>query len=107
MLFPLTGQTSLYILLPLSHSLSDLQQLEEGLSDRSLAAMMEALRSSPQELIEVTIPKIRLDLQTDMGTVLRKLGGLLSPGVAFGCWFYFASCLFQPIMLQRCLGWSL
>ncbi|CAL8332531.1 unnamed protein product [Lota lota] len=73
MLFPLTGQTSLYILLPRSHSLSDLQQLEEGLSDSSLARMMTKLRRSPPELIEVTLPKIRLDLQTDMGTLLRKL----------------------------------
>ncbi|CAL8287909.1 unnamed protein product [Arctogadus glacialis] len=73
MLFPLTGQTSLYILLPKTHSLSDLQQLEEGLSDRTLALMMEALRSSPPELIEVTLPKIRLDLQTDMSALLRKL----------------------------------
>ncbi|KAG7267526.1 hypothetical protein CRUP_005909, partial [Coryphaenoides rupestris] len=49
-------------------------RLEAGLSDQALDHMMRKVRRSVPELVEVTLPEIRLDVETDMDTLLRKLG---------------------------------
>lgn len=73
MLFPLTEGTSLYILLPLSHTLADMQRLEAALSDHTLARMMQKVKDSEPDLIEVILPVIKLEIETDMDMLLRKL----------------------------------
>ncbi|KAK2817044.1 hypothetical protein Q5P01_025235 [Channa striata] len=72
--FPLTGDSSLYILLPRSRSASDLQQVEEMMTDTAVSQMIEHLKTTPLQQIDVTLPKIKLDVQPDMNVLLKKLG---------------------------------
>ncbi|XP_071373198.1 plasma protease C1 inhibitor [Centroberyx affinis] len=72
--FPLTGGSSLYILLPHTHKPSDLQQVEERMTDTAVRQMIERMKVASPQHIEVTLPKIKLDVQADMNLLLRKLG---------------------------------
>uniref|UniRef100_UPI003AADF467 plasma protease C1 inhibitor n=1 Tax=Centroberyx gerrardi TaxID=166262 RepID=UPI003AADF467 len=72
--FPLTGGSSLYILLPHTHKPADLQRVEERMTDTAVRQMIERMKVVSPQHIEVTLPKIQLDVQADMNLLLRKLG---------------------------------
>ncbi|KAM4604180.1 plasma protease C1 inhibitor [Polymixia lowei] len=72
--FLLTGESSLYILLPRTNKLSDLEIVEKRLTDAAVRHMIEHMKATSPEVIEVTLPKITLDIKTDMNILLRKLG---------------------------------
>ncbi|KAM6972306.1 plasma protease C1 inhibitor [Aplochiton taeniatus] len=72
--FPLSGDSSLFILLPSTATPSDLQRVEGQLTDANVRHMAEHLKKLSLETIEVTLPKIKLNVQTEMNTLLRKLG---------------------------------
>ncbi|XP_056136605.1 plasma protease C1 inhibitor isoform X2 [Lampris incognitus] len=71
--FPLTGETSLYILLPRTHLLPDLQMTEMHMTDATILQMVKLLKSAYTQRVEVTLPRLKLDVQTDMKTLLKKL----------------------------------
>ncbi|KAF3852086.1 hypothetical protein F7725_005441 [Dissostichus mawsoni] len=70
----LTGDSSLYILLPASNKVSDLQQVEESLTDTAVRQMIQEVQKTTPEHVEVTLPKIELDVQPDMNMLIKKLG---------------------------------
>ncbi|CAJ1052257.1 plasma protease C1 inhibitor [Xyrichtys novacula] len=72
--FGLTGETSLYILLPLTGTLADLQALEEKMTDTAVQQMIDQMTTVSTQRAEVTLPMIRLDVQPDMITLIKKLG---------------------------------
>ncbi|XP_059193608.1 plasma protease C1 inhibitor [Centropristis striata] len=72
--FALTGDSSLYILLPRSSTLTDLQQVEERMTDTAVHQMIEQLKAKAPQFTEVTLPKIKLDVQPDMNILIKKLG---------------------------------
>lgn len=72
--FALTGETSLYILLPVSYKAADLQQVEERMTDTNVREMVDHLKSTNRQQIEVTLPQIKLDVQPDMNILMKKLG---------------------------------
>ncbi|XP_051239618.1 plasma protease C1 inhibitor [Dicentrarchus labrax] len=72
--FALSGDSSLYILLPRSNTVSDLQQLEERMTDTAVKQMIEQMKTVPPQPLEVTLPQIKLDVQPDMNVLLKKLG---------------------------------
>ncbi|XP_013868646.1 plasma protease C1 inhibitor [Austrofundulus limnaeus] len=71
--FLLTGDNSLYILLPPTNTLTDLQEVERRMTDGNVQRMIQQLNASPQP-IEVTLPQIKLDVEPDMIALLKKLG---------------------------------
>ncbi|KAK5866116.1 hypothetical protein PBY51_020331 [Eleginops maclovinus] len=72
--FALTGDSSLYILLPRSNKVADLQQVEESLTDTAVHQMIQEVQSTTPEHMEVSLPKIELDVQPDMNMLIKKLG---------------------------------
>lgn len=72
--FPLTGDSSLYILLPLSNTLTALQQVEEKMTDIAVNDMIKHMKTVQPELSEVSVPLIKLDMQPDMYSLIKKLG---------------------------------
>lgn len=72
--FPLTGDNSLYILLPRSHKVTDLQQVEERMTDTAVRQMTEEIQTVTPQYVEVTLPQIKLDEQPDMNILMKKLG---------------------------------
>ncbi|XP_041789969.1 plasma protease C1 inhibitor [Chelmon rostratus] len=72
--FALTGDSSLYILLPRSNTVADLQQVEEKMTDTAVREMIEQMKTTPPQSIEVTLPQIKLDVQPDMNILIKKLG---------------------------------
>lgn len=72
--FALSGDSSLYVLLPLSNSVLDLQQVEDRMTDTAVHQMINTMKQSPPQLIEVTLPQIKLDVQSDMHILIKKLG---------------------------------
>ncbi|XP_028270547.1 plasma protease C1 inhibitor isoform X2 [Parambassis ranga] len=72
--FPLTGDSSLYILLPHSNGLTDLQLVEEKMTDTAVRQMIEQMKGTPLQHMEVALPKIKLDAQPDMNVLIKKLG---------------------------------
>ncbi|XP_040892483.1 plasma protease C1 inhibitor [Toxotes jaculatrix] len=72
--FALSGDSSLYILLPRSNKVTDLQQVEERMTDTAVLQMIEHMRTIPPQHIEVTLPQIKLDAQPDMNLLIKKLG---------------------------------
>ncbi|CAK6977173.1 plasma protease C1 inhibitor [Scomber scombrus] len=72
--FSLTGDSSLYILLPRSSKASDLQEVEVRMTDTAVRQMIEQMKTTLPQHIEVTLPKIKLDVQPDMNILLKKLG---------------------------------
>lgn len=72
--FPLTGDSSLYILLPRSNSLTALQQVERKMTDTAVNDMIKHMKTVPPEYAEVSLPLIKLDTQPDMYIVMKKLG---------------------------------
>ncbi|XP_034469739.1 plasma protease C1 inhibitor [Hippoglossus hippoglossus] len=72
--FALTGDSSLYILLPRSNKVGDLQQLEDRMTDTAVLRMIEELKTTTPQPVEVSLPQIKLDVQPDMNIVMKKLG---------------------------------
>ncbi|XP_041640291.1 plasma protease C1 inhibitor [Cheilinus undulatus] len=72
--FPLSNDNSLYIVLPRSSTATGLLQVEENLTDKVVIDLVEELRTTPPENVEVMLPKIKLDVQPDLSMLLRKLG---------------------------------
>ncbi|KAF3687670.1 Plasma protease C1 inhibitor [Channa argus] len=72
--FALTGGSSLYILLPRTHSATHLQQVEERMTDTAVLQMIERMKTTPLQQIDVTLPQIKLDVEPDMNILLKKLG---------------------------------
>lgn len=72
--FALTGDSSLYILLPRSHTAADLQQVEDKMTDAAVLQMIEQMKTTNPQTIEVTLPKIKLDVQPDMNILIKQLG---------------------------------
>lgn len=72
--FALTGDSSLYVLLPVATQASDLRKMEQGMSDAAVLRMVTQMEATPQQRIEVTLPQIRLDVQSDLNTLIKKLG---------------------------------
>nr|AFO64913.1 C1 inhibitor [Oplegnathus fasciatus]AHA51697.1 C1 inhibitor precursor [Oplegnathus fasciatus] len=72
--FALTGDSSLYILLPRSNTVADLQQVEEKMTDTAVRQMIEQMKTTSPQHVEVTLPQIRLDFQPDMNILIKKLG---------------------------------
>uniref|UniRef100_A0A7N8X4P6 Serpin peptidase inhibitor, clade G (C1 inhibitor), member 1 n=1 Tax=Mastacembelus armatus TaxID=205130 RepID=A0A7N8X4P6_9TELE len=70
----LTGDSSLYILLPLSSGVTDLQLVEEKMTDTAVLQMIEQMKTTTPQHVEVTLPQIRLDIQPNMNILLKKLG---------------------------------
>ncbi|KAJ8281296.1 hypothetical protein GJAV_G00065920 [Gymnothorax javanicus] len=72
--FPLSGKTVLYILLPETASSEALEQLEEKLNEQNVKAMVKEMEKAPVETTEVTLPKISLSTRTDLMDILETLG---------------------------------
>lgn len=72
--FYLTGDSSLYILLPRSNKVTDLQQVEERMTDTAVRQMIEQMKTTSPQHIEVTLPKIKLNVEPDMNILIKKLG---------------------------------
>ncbi|KAJ0051004.1 hypothetical protein NL108_012147, partial [Boleophthalmus pectinirostris] len=73
MRFELTGNNSLYILLPQSHKASDLQQVESRLTDSAVHQMINQIREAAPQRIQVTLPQIKLNTEQDMNVMIKKL----------------------------------
>ncbi|KAM9314836.1 plasma protease C1 inhibitor [Pholidichthys leucotaenia] len=72
--FPLTGDSSLYILLPQSQKKADLQEVEERMTDAAVLQMIQQIKAIAPQKTEVTLPQIKLDVQPDMNILIKKLG---------------------------------
>lgn len=75
--FALTGDSSLYVLLPRSNTVADLQQVEERMTDTAVRQMIEQMKAIRPHPVEVTLPQIKLDVRPDMHILIKKLGLLV------------------------------
>ncbi|KAL1023540.1 hypothetical protein UPYG_G00042150 [Umbra pygmaea] len=73
-MFPLSGDSCLFILLPPTHKLSDLQLVEGKMTDTAVSNMVKDMKKVEPQVAEVTLPKIKLDIQSDMNSLLRGIG---------------------------------
>ncbi|XP_008411680.1 plasma protease C1 inhibitor [Poecilia reticulata] len=72
--FALTGDNSLYILLPFGNNLSDLQQMEDKMTDVNVHQIIELVKAVQPQNLEVTLPQVKLDVEPNMNMLLKKLG---------------------------------
>uniref|UniRef100_M4A665 Serpin peptidase inhibitor, clade G (C1 inhibitor), member 1 n=2 Tax=Xiphophorus maculatus TaxID=8083 RepID=M4A665_XIPMA len=72
--FALTGDNSLYILLPYANKLSDLQQTEDKMTDANVRRMIGLVNAVSPQNMEVTLPQVKLDVEPNMKTLIKKLG---------------------------------
>ncbi|XP_042558984.1 plasma protease C1 inhibitor [Clupea harengus] len=72
--FPLTGKNRLFILLPVTSSLKDLQAVEEKMTDTVLREVAKDMAKVTPTVAEVTLPKLKLDITTDMNRLLGDIG---------------------------------
>ncbi|XP_015248921.1 PREDICTED: factor XIIa inhibitor-like [Cyprinodon variegatus] len=72
--FALSGDNSLYILLPNANTLSALQQVEERMTDVNIRLMINQLQTVSPQTTEVSLPQIKLDVETNMNNLIKKLG---------------------------------
>ncbi|XP_017272100.1 plasma protease C1 inhibitor [Kryptolebias marmoratus] len=72
--FLLSGDNSLYVLLPNTHNLVDLQQVERRMTDENMRHMIGQLNNASPQNIEVTLPLIKLEGEPNMISLLKKLG---------------------------------
>lgn len=77
--FELTGNSSLYILLPMTNTVEALQALESKMTYAAMQDMIREMRGVTPEAIEVTLPLIKLDHQPNMHLLFKKLGLLVFP----------------------------
>ncbi|KAK3540058.1 hypothetical protein QTP70_025374 [Hemibagrus guttatus] len=71
--FTLTGKNSLYILLPTSEGKKGLQSLEAQLTDTNIRGMVQEMASVIPTQSEVSLPKVKLLVNTNLFTLLKKL----------------------------------
>lgn len=76
--FNLTGDSSLYILLPRASTVSALQGLEMRMTYSALQKMITDMGTITPSAIEVTLPMIKLNYQPNMHLLIKKLGLLVS-----------------------------
>ncbi|KAL6459395.1 hypothetical protein MHYP_G00328670 [Metynnis hypsauchen] len=72
--FPLTGNSSLYVMVPNAATQSALAVLEENLDEKNVRDMVKEVDSVIPVSAEVTLPKIKLTTNVDLATLLRKMG---------------------------------
>ncbi|XP_045902900.1 plasma protease C1 inhibitor [Micropterus dolomieu] len=72
--FALTGDSSLYVLLPRSNTATDLQQVEQMMTYGAVRHMIEKMKTTSSQHVEVTLPQIKLDFQPDMNILIKKFG---------------------------------
>ncbi|XP_072319071.1 plasma protease C1 inhibitor [Eucyclogobius newberryi] len=72
--FELSGNNSLYILLPRTHKATDLQQVESRLTDAAVRQMIDQVRGAAPQRVQVTLPQIKLNVEQDMSVMMKKLG---------------------------------
>ncbi|XP_043103777.1 plasma protease C1 inhibitor [Puntigrus tetrazona] len=72
--FPLTGKNSLYILIPHTTTEKSFVLMENNINKDSIEAMISEMNKIPAQTAEVTLPKIKLTVDTQLGDVLKKQG---------------------------------
>ncbi|CAG5940076.1 unnamed protein product [Menidia menidia] len=72
--FDLTGESSLYILLPFSRQEAGLRMVEERMTDSAVLEMVRQLKEVSPQVTEVTLPQIKLDGEPNMNILIKKLG---------------------------------
>ncbi|XP_072241195.1 plasma protease C1 inhibitor isoform X2 [Leuresthes tenuis] len=72
--FDLTGDSSLYIMLPHSGKAAALEQVEERMTDFAVREMIKQLKAASPQVAEVTLPQIKLDMEPNMNILMKKLG---------------------------------
>ncbi|XP_017541560.1 plasma protease C1 inhibitor [Pygocentrus nattereri] len=72
--FPLTGKSSLYVMVPNAATQSALAFLEENLNLKNVEAMVKEVDAVLPVSAEVTLPKTKLTTNVDLATLLRKMG---------------------------------
>lgn len=71
--FPLTGKNSLYVILPFSETKKGLQATEALLTEDNIRHMVKEMASTVPTLCEVSLPKVKLLVTTDLLLLLKKL----------------------------------
>ncbi|KAF5880104.1 plasma protease C1 inhibitor-like, partial [Clarias magur] len=71
--FTLTGKNSLYVLLPSSSRKQGLEATEAALTDNNIRLMVKELASAEPAPCEVSLPKVKLLLNTDLHGLLKEL----------------------------------
>ncbi|XP_060944914.1 plasma protease C1 inhibitor isoform X2 [Limanda limanda] len=72
--FALSGDSSLYVLVPRTYNVDDLQQLEDKMTDEVVLRMIKEIKATTPHAVEVSLPRIKLDVQPNMHIVMKKLG---------------------------------
>ncbi|KAI2661852.1 Plasma protease C1 inhibitor [Labeo rohita] len=72
--FPLTGKNSLYILIPPTTSKESFVLMEKNINKDSIKAMVSEINKIQAQTTEVTLPKIKLTVNTQLEGLLIKLG---------------------------------
>lgn len=72
--FSLTGKNSLYVLLPFSESEKGLQDMEELLTEKVIRDMVQEMASVQPTTSEVSLPKVKLLVNTNLLMLLKNLG---------------------------------
>ncbi|XP_062379563.1 plasma protease C1 inhibitor [Sardina pilchardus] len=72
--FPLTGRNRLFILVPVTSSLKDLQAVEQRMTDTVLREMAKDMAKVEPTVAEVTLPKLKLDISTDLNGLIGDIG---------------------------------
>ncbi|XP_010902190.3 plasma protease C1 inhibitor [Esox lucius] len=73
-MFPLSGDSSLFVLLPPTNKLKDLKLVEGKMKDTAVSRMVDEMKKAPLQMVEVSLPKIKLDIQTEMNSLLSDIG---------------------------------
>ena len=72
--FDLTGDSSLYIMLPHSGKAAALELVEERMTDLAVREMIKQLKAASPQVAEITLPQIKLDMEPNMNILMKKLG---------------------------------
>ncbi|XP_076841514.1 plasma protease C1 inhibitor isoform X1 [Brachyhypopomus gauderio] len=72
--FPLTDHSSLYMVVPTTVSEEAFSLVEVSMTDKTIFSLVTQMESVPSMVSEVTLPKIKLMLNTDLISLLKKIG---------------------------------
>ncbi|XP_062855555.1 plasma protease C1 inhibitor [Trichomycterus rosablanca] len=72
--FPLVGKSSLYILVPNSEGEEALARVDAQLTESSVVKLVKEMEGVAPDSSEVTLPKVKLLLNTDLIALFRKMG---------------------------------
>ncbi|XP_026881679.2 plasma protease C1 inhibitor [Electrophorus electricus] len=72
--FHLADKSSLYILVPTLVSEEAFYRLEDNMNEKNIKAMVMEMEAVPPVASEVTLPKIKLTLNTDLISLLKSMG---------------------------------